>query len=173
MVLRVAFADDNFLLREGTAALLAEVDGVEVVALAADGAALLAAVAAHAPDVVVTDIRMPPTWTSEGIEVAKQIRREHPDVGVVVLSQYVEQDYAVDLLSEGVAGRGYLLKERVGQLDQLVRALRDVSEGGSALDPTVVEGLVARCTRQDGSPITRVTQRELEVLREMARGPVM
>lgn len=170
MTLRVVFADDNFLVREGTAALLAEVEDVEVVALAEDMAGLLAAVASHAPDVVLTDIRMPPTWTDEGIAVAKQIRREYPGVGVVVLSQYVEQAYVVDLLAEGVAGLGYLLKERVGQLDQLVRALRDVSEGGSALDPKIVEGLVARQTHEDQSPLRWLTERELDVLREMATG---
>ena len=170
MVLRVVLADDNFLVREGTAALLGEVPELEVVGTAEDAPGLLVAVEAHRPDVVLTDIRMPPTFTDEGIAVAKQIRREYRDVGVVVLSQFVEQDYAVTLLADGIAGLGYLLKERVGQLDELVRALHDVAAGGSALDPRVIEGLVARRTREEHSPLAHLTPRELDVLREMATG---
>src|SRR6266568_134493 len=141
--LRVVFAEDNFLVRQGTAALLDEVAEVDLVRLAEDPQALLAAVEELAPDAVLTDIRMPPTFTTEGIDAAKRIRREHPGTGVVVLSQYVEPQYAVDLFADGVGGLGYLLKERVRDVDELVRALQDVCRGGSALDAKVVEALLA------------------------------
>src|SRR4051794_38812210 len=131
--LRVVFADDNYLVREGVGALLAEIDGIEVVAAVADPRALLYAVAEHQPDAVLTDIRMPPTHTNEGIVAAKRIRSENPRIGVVVLSQFVEEEYAFELLSDGVAGMGYLLKERVTDLDELSRALHEVARGGSAL----------------------------------------
>ncbi len=168
MVLRVVFADDNYLVRQGVTSLLSEIDGIDVVAVATDLDSLVSSVAEHAPDVVLTDIRMPPTHTNEGIEAAKRIRVAHPGVGVVVLSQYVEEDYVFDLLADGVAGMGYLLKERVTDLDELVRALREVARGGSVLDPVVVEALVAR-RRADG-PLLGLTERELEVLHEMATG---
>jgi DNA-binding NarL/FixJ family response regulator len=168
MALRVVFADDNYLVREGVAALLAEADGVDLVDVVADPELLLASVAAHSPDAVLTDIRMPPTHTDEGIVAAKQIRSEHPGTGVVVLSQYVEEDYAFALLSEGVAGMGYLLKERVSDLDELVRALTAVARGGSALDPQVVEALLAR--RAGDGPLLGLTEREREVLAVMATG---
>jgi DNA-binding NarL/FixJ family response regulator len=170
MTVRVVFADDNFLVREGVAALLAEAPEVELVETVEDPQALHRAVAAHKPDAVLTDIRMPPTFTTEGIDAAKRIRAEFPGTGVVVLSQYVEPDYAVDLLADGVEGLGYLLKERVSELDELVRALSDVARGGSALDPKVVEGLLARKTQQTGSALSSLTDRELEVLREIATG---
>ena len=118
----------------------------------------------------LTDIRMPPTFTTEGIDAAKRIRVEFPETGVVVLSQYVEEDYAFELLSDGVAGLGYLLKERVSQVDDLVRALYDVSRGGSALDPRIVEGLLARKSRETSSALSGLTDRELEVLQELATG---
>ena len=169
-MIRVVFAEDNYLVREGTAALLATCDDVELVAMAADRDELLAAVEQHVPDAVLTDIRMPPTFTTEGLDAAKRIRVEYPGTGVVVLSQYVEEDYALDLLADGVAGMGYLLKERVSDLDELVRALQDVARGGSALDPKVVEGLLARKTRQSGSALSSLTDREYEVLRELATG---
>jgi DNA-binding NarL/FixJ family response regulator len=168
MALRVVFADDNYVVREGVAALLAEADGVDLVDVVADPERLLASVAAHSPDAVLTDIRMPPTHTDEGIVAARRIRSEHPDTGVVVLSQYVEEDYAFDLLSEGVAGMGYLLKERVGDLDELVRALTAVARGGSALDTLVVEALLAR--RAGDGPLLGLTDREREVLAVMATG---
>ena len=168
--MRVVFADDHYLVREGVAALLAEAADVELVDAVADPDALLAAVAVHRPDAVLTDIRMPPTFTTEGIDAAKRIRAEYPDTGVVVLSQYVEEDYAFDLLSSGVAGLGYLLKERVSQVDELVRALHEVARGGSALDPKVVEGLMARTGTEAGSPLSGLTEREHEVLRELATG---
>ena len=118
----MVFAEDNFLVREGTAALLTEATDLELVALVGDPDALLAAVDQQRPDAVLTDIRMPPSWTNEGIEAARRIRREHPDVGVVVLSQYVEDRYAAELLADGAGGIGYLLKERIAGLDQLVSA---------------------------------------------------
>jgi DNA-binding NarL/FixJ family response regulator len=170
MVLRLVFADDNFLVREGISALLTEADEIDLVETVVDPAELLRAVAEHRPDAVLTDIRMPPTFTTEGIDAAKRIRAEHPSTGVVVLSQYVEEDYAFDLLSDGVAGLGYLLKERVSQLDDLVRALYDVARGGSVLDPTVVERLLARKVKDAQSPLLRLTTREREVLQEMAAG---
>src|SRR3954469_23013179 len=122
MTVRVVFADDNYLVREGVAGLLTETAEIDLVDTVADPGALHAAVATHRPDAVLTDIRMPPTFTTEGIDAAKRIRAEHPRTGVVVLSQYVETDYAVDLLGEGVTGLGYLLKERISDIDELVRA---------------------------------------------------
>ena len=170
MPLRVALADDNFLVRQGTAALLAEVEDVEVVAVAEDTASLLRAVADEAPDAVLTDLRMPPTYSIEGLEAARQIRRRHPDTGVVVLSQYIEPEDVIELLRDGVAGLGYLLKERVARVEELVAALRTVSGGGSALDPRVVEVLVAQRTAASRSPLATLTEREREVLEEMATG---
>jgi DNA-binding NarL/FixJ family response regulator len=170
MALRVVFADDNYLVREGVAALLAEADGVDLVDVVADPERLLASVAAHSPDAVLTDIRMPPTFTTEGIDAAKLIRSQHPGIGVVVLSQYVEEDYAFELLADGVSGLGYLLKERVSQLDELVRALHEVSRGGSALDPKVVEGLMTRKATEARSPLLGLTEKEGTVLAAMATG---
>lgn len=168
MALRVVFAEDNYLVRQGVTSLLTEVEDIEVVAVATDLASLLVSVAEASPDVVLTDIRMPPTHTKEGIEAARQIRSRHPGVGVVVLSQYVEEDYVFELLADGVAGLGYLLKERVTDPDELVRALREVARGGSVLDPVVVETLIAR--RREHGPLLGLTDREREVLHEMAAG---
>jgi DNA-binding NarL/FixJ family response regulator len=168
--LRIVFADDNFLVREGVAALLAESDDIDLVQVAVDATSLLAAVDEHRPDAVLTDIRMPPTHTKEGIVAAKEIRARYPSTGVVVLSQYVEEEYAFELLSDGVAGMGYLLKERVSQLEELSRALHDVARGGSALDPKVVEGLMARKSDEAQSPLGALTERERDVLQEMAAG---
>jgi DNA-binding NarL/FixJ family response regulator len=170
MALRVVFADDNFLVREGVAALLAEFDEIELVNTVGDPSSLLKSVAEHRPDAVLTDIRMPPTHTTEGIDAAKQIRADYPDIGVVVLSQYVEEDYALELLENGVSGLGYLLKERVSDLEELVRALGEVARGGSALDPKVVEGLLARNSREARSPLLGLSGREREVLQSMATG---
>ena len=170
MTVRVVFADDNYLVREGVSGLLAETVGVDLVETVADPDALHRAVATHRPDAVLTDIRMPPTFTTEGIDAAKRIRAEFPETGVVVLSQYVEEDYAFELLSDGVGGLGYLLKERVSQVDDLVRALQDVARGGSALDPKVVEGLMARKNQETNSALSSLTERELEVLQELATG---
>jgi DNA-binding NarL/FixJ family response regulator len=170
MTVRVVFADDNYLVREGVAGLLTETADVDLLATVADPVELHAAVAAHRPDAVLTDIRMPPSFTTEGIEAAKRIRSEFPETGVVVLSQYIEEDYAFELLSDGVEGLGYLLKERVTEVDDLVSALRAVSRGGSALDPKVVERLLARKSHQQSSPLLGLTERELEVLQELATG---
>jgi DNA-binding NarL/FixJ family response regulator len=168
--IRVVFAEDNYLVREGTAALLGTVDEVELVGTATDRDGLLAAVEEHRPDVVLTDIRMPPSGTNEGIEAAKLIRATHPEIGVVVLSQFAEEDYAYDLLKDGAGGLGYLLKERVADVAELVRALTEVSRGGSVLDPKVVEALVAAKERMTHSPLGELTDREREVLAHMAQG---
>jgi DNA-binding NarL/FixJ family response regulator len=169
MALRVVFAEDNYLVRKGTAALLETADEVDVVAVVEDVDELLRRVDELRPDAVLTDIRMPPGFGNEGIEAARRIRAQHPGTGVVVLSQYVESDYVFELLQDGVEGLGYLLKERVSDVEQLVRALREVADGGSALDPKVVEGLLRR-SATERSPLAALTQRELEVLQEMATG---
>jgi len=168
--MRIVFAEDNYLVREGTAALLETVAGLELVASVGDAELLLAAVVEYAPDVVLTDIRMPPTYTDEGIRAARQIRTEHPAIGVVVLSQFVDEAYAYDLLKDGAEKLGYILKERIADLDELVRALEAVNEGGSFLDPKVVEALVARKSALADSPLAELTDREREVLSEMATG---
>ena len=170
MALRIVFAEDDYLVREGTAALLAEVGDVEIAATVGDLDALLAAVDEHRPDAVLTDIRMPPTKTTEGIDAARRIRADHTDTGVVVLSQFAEDEYAYELLKDGAEGLGYLLKERVADIEEIVRALRDVAAGGSVLDPKVVEGLVARREREARSPLAHLTEREREVLSLMAEG---
>jgi DNA-binding NarL/FixJ family response regulator len=169
-MIRVVFAEDNYLVREGTAALLATSDAVELVGTATTKDELLAAVEEYRPDAVLTDIRMPPTGTNEGIDAAKQIRGTHPEIGVVVLSQFAEEDYAYDLLKDGAGGLGYLLKERVADVTELVRALSEVSRGGSVLDPKVVEALVSAKERMAHSPLGQLTDREREVLGEMAQG---
>jgi len=168
--MRIVFAEDNYLVREGTAALLETVAGLELVASVGDAELLLTAVVEFAPDVVLTDIRMPPTYTDEGIRAARQIRTEHPAIGVVVLSQFVDEAYAYDLLKDGAEKLGYILKERIADLDELVRALEAVNEGGSFLDPKVVEALVARKSALADSPLAELTDREREVLSEMATG---
>ena len=169
-MLRVVFAEDNYLVREGTVALLSSVDDVEVVGTAEAYDELLAAVETQSPDAVLTDIRMPPTGTDEGIRAAKAIRAEHPDVGVVVLSQFADEEYAYELLKDGAEGLGYLLKERVADVDEVVRALNEVARGGSVLDPKVVEALVAAKDRMAHSALASLTDREREVLGHMAQG---
>lgn len=169
MSIRVVVAEDNFLVREGVVRLLGIQPGLEVAAAYEDYDALIAGVEADAPDVVLTDIRMPPTGTDEGVRAANLIRETHPDVGVVVLSQYVEPEYALALLESGSDGRAYLLKERVSDVDVLVHAIEAVHAGQSVIDPRVVEALVqARAKRQ--SPLDFLTPRESEVLSEMALG---
>ena len=168
MALRVVFAEDDYLVREGTAALLGEIQGIELVATAIDLDSLLAAVDEHRPDVVLTDIRMPPTFTREGIEAAARIRASHPSTGIVVLSHHLGSRYAFELLKDGASGLGYLLKERVADVDDLVQALTQVSRGGSVLDPKVVERLMSH--EAPGSPIAHLTAREREVLEHMAQG---
>ena len=169
-MIRVVFAEDNYLVREGLTALLATSDRIEVVAVASDRDGLLAAVEEHRPDAVLTDIRMPPTGTNEGIDAAKRIRALHPDIGVVVLSQFAEEDYAYDLLKDGAGGLGYLLKERVADIEELVRALTEVSRGASVLDPKIVEALVSAKERMAHSLLAGITDREREVLAHMAQG---
>jgi DNA-binding NarL/FixJ family response regulator len=168
--LRVVLADDNYLVRQGVAALLREVDSIELVDTVDTLDGLLRSVENHHPDAVLTDIRMPPSFSDEGIVAAKRIRASHSDTGVLVLSQFVEQQYALELLSDGVDGLGYLLKDRVSDLDELVRALEAVARGGSALDPRVVEGLITERAKTAKSPLTSLTAREREVLQEMATG---
>jgi DNA-binding NarL/FixJ family response regulator len=169
-MIRVVFAEDNYLVREGTSALLQNSGEVDLVGTAASLEELLTQVEELKPQAVLTDIRMPPTNTTEGIDAAKRIRSEHPEIGVVVLSQYAEEEYAYDLLKDGAAGLGYLLKERVSDLEEVVRALNEVSKGGSVLDPKVVETLVAAKERMSHSPLAKVTEREREVLEHMAQG---
>jgi len=168
--MRVVLAEDNALLRQGIAQLLEREDDVELVGTAADLPSLLRLVETTDPDVVVTDIRMPPTGTDEGIRAAAELRELRPAVGVVVLSQFAEPAYALALLSGGSAGRAYLLKERVGDVGELVRAIREVAAGRSVIDPTIVEVLVEATSRRQRSPLAHLSPRELEVLSHMATG---
>ena len=166
----VAIADDHFLVREGTRQLLEASGEVRVVASVGDGAQLLDAVARLAPDAAVVDIRMPPHHRMEGIEVARAIRAGHPRTGVVVLSQHANSLYALELFREGTQGLAYLLKDRVGDLDELLRAVRAVISGGSVIDPMVVEALLNRQTSASDRALAQLTPRELEVLAAMASG---
>ena len=170
MPIRLVLAEDHYLVREGVRRLLETHPDLEVAAVCGDLDSLLAAVEAEEPDVVVTDIRMPPDGIDEGIQAAERLRETHADVGVVVLSQYSQPSYALALFESGTARRAYLLKERVEDLDQLVAAIRAVAEGGSVIDPKVVEALVAEKTRTEHSPLRDLTPRERDVLREMAEG---
>ncbi len=165
--MRVVVADDSTLLREGLVRLLEEA-GLEVVGQAGDGEELLRKVRAHKPDVAVVDVRMPPTHTDEGLRAAREIRAELPEVSVLVLSQYVEVAYARELLAESAEGLGYLLKDRVADVEALTDAVRRVGEGGSALDPEVVSQMLGR--RRDDDPLEQLTPREREVLGLMAEG---
>jgi DNA-binding NarL/FixJ family response regulator len=169
-VIKVVLAEDNVLLRAGIARVIDRADDMELVGEADDLPSLLARVAETAPDVLVTDIRMPPSGTDEGIQAANLLRKQAPKVGVVVLSQYAEPAYALALLSEGSTGRAYLLKERVSDIDDLLDAIRTVVGGGSVIDPQVVEQLVAATARQAPTPLDRLTAREREILGEMAQG---
>jgi DNA-binding NarL/FixJ family response regulator len=170
MPIRVVLADDSFIVREGMHELLKSVDELEVVAVCNDLHSLRAAIERESPDVVLTDIRMPPTNTDEGIRIAAGLRESAPNVGVVVLSQYADAEYALALLDKGAAGRAYLLKERVSDLDQLVNAIREVARGGSVVDAKVVENLIAARSRNKRSALADVTQREREVLASVAEG---
>jgi DNA-binding NarL/FixJ family response regulator len=165
--MRVVVADDQLLLREGVARLLEDA-GMEVVAQAGDAEDLLRKVGAHKPDVAIVDVRMPPTHTDEGLRAAAEIRERFPGIGVLVLSQYVEESYALELFGDGADGLGYLLKDRVADLDRFVESVRRVGEGGSALDPEVVGRLLGRKRRED--PLAVLTPREREVLGQMAEG---
>jgi DNA-binding NarL/FixJ family response regulator len=168
--LKVVIAEDNYLVREGTRRLLEDSGGVRVIAAVGTAEELLDAVARLRPDVVITDIRMPPGHRMEGIEAAHAIRKAHPGVGVVVLSQHADEAYAFELLKFGTQGLAYLLKDRIGDVDELLRAVTEVQAGRSVIEPKVVEALVARRARLDGSPVARLTPRELEVLQQMAEG---
>jgi DNA-binding NarL/FixJ family response regulator len=170
VAIRVALADDSLLVREGLYELLHGENDIEIVASCEDLPSLLEAIDRTAPDVVLTDIRMPPTQSDEGIRAAIQLRNTHPEIGVVVLSQYDEPSYAVALLEAGSAGRGYLLKERVYDPAQLVSVIESVAEGGSFIDPKIVEVLVAANARGRRSPLSGLTSREQEVLAEIAGG---
>ena len=170
MPIRVVLAEDHYLVREGIRRLLDGQPDIEVAAACGDFDALLEAVEAEGPDVVVTDIRMPPSGMDEGIQAALRLRETKPDLGVVVLSTYSEPSYALALLEGGTAGRAYLLKERVEDVKQLAAAIRAVAEGGSVIDPKVVEALVAEKAREEESPLAELTPRERDVLREMAEG---
>jgi DNA-binding NarL/FixJ family response regulator len=170
MPIRLVLAEDHYLVREGIRRLLETRPELEVAAVCGDLDSLLAAVDAERPDVVVTDIRMPPSGSDEGIQAAERLRKTNPEIGVVVLSQYANPSYARALLEGGSAGRAYLLKERVNDLGQLEAAIRVVAEGGSVIDPQVVEALVAMNARDEESPLSQLTPRERDVLREMAEG---
>jgi DNA-binding NarL/FixJ family response regulator len=170
MPIRLVLAEDHYLVREGIRRLLEAQPDIEVAATAGDLEGLLEAVEVENPDVVVTDIRMPPTGVDEGIQAALRLRETRPDLGVVVLSTYAQPSYALALLEGGTAGRAYLLKERVEDIEQLAAAIRAVAEGGSVIDPKVVEALVAQKARDEESPLSQLTPREHDVLREMAEG---
>jgi DNA-binding NarL/FixJ family response regulator len=167
--IRVLLAEDSYVVREGVRALIETQDDLELVGTCGDLPTLMAAVDEHRPDVVITDIRMPPDQTDEGVRAAQWMRDTHPGIGVVVLSQYVEEDYAVRLFEGGSSGRAYLLKERLGDVEELVEAIREVLGGGSVVDSAVVDSLISARTRQR-SPVDDLTPREREVLSHIARG---
>jgi DNA-binding NarL/FixJ family response regulator len=168
--LRVLIAEDQYLMREGTRRLVADVEGVEVVGTASDYESVLREAKRLLPDVVLMDIKMPPTETMEGIQAAHVIKRERPETGILILSQHDDESYVWALLEGGVAGYGYLHKVRVGDVDQLVRALREVASGGSVLDPRIVRDILAHRSGKRGTPLADLTPAEREVLRLMAEG---
>jgi DNA-binding NarL/FixJ family response regulator len=169
VTIRIAVADDSLLVREGVRALLSDQPDLEVVSLAADCDELRAIVEETSPDVVITDICMPPSYSDEGVRMALELRRDRPGIGVVVLSQYDDPAHATALLQDGVARRAYLLKERVAQPGQLAEAVRAVADGGSVIDPKIVESMLAARTRTAGA-LQHLTSREREVLAQMATG---
>lgn len=170
MPIKVVLAEDSYLVREGVRRLLEHEPDIDLVAVCEDYDSLLEAIAGTEPDVLLTDIRMPPTGTDEGVRAAERLRRLRPDAGVVLLSQYADPAYALAFLEGGTEGRAYLLKERVSDLDQLLAAIREVAGGGSVIDPKVVETLVAARSRNAQSPLARLTPREHEVLALLAEG---
>jgi DNA-binding NarL/FixJ family response regulator len=170
IAIRIVLAEDDYLVREGVRRLLETRRDLEVVATCDDLDSLLAAAETERPDVVLTDIRMPPGGGDEGIRAAKRLRETRPETGVVVLSQFSNPEYALALLEEGSERRAYLLKERVNDLEQLVGAIHQVAAGGSAIDPKVVDSLVGARSPQEDSPLNELTPREHEVLAEMAKG---
>lgn len=163
-------AEDDYLVREGARAVLEATDGLEVLGTAGDAEELLVLLGRQPVDVVVLDIRMPPTFTTEGIELARTVRRDHPGTGVVMLSQHADPEYALELLEDGSAGVAYLLKERLGDVDRLAQAIAEVRSGGSMLDPKIVAALLEAQRRRTASKLAGLTPRELEVLRRMASG---
>ncbi|MFE6402502.1 response regulator [Streptomyces alboflavus] len=168
--LRVVIAEDHYLVREGTRRLLEDTGEADVLAAVGTAAELLDAVARLRPDVVVADIRMPPSHHTEGITAAHAIREAHPGIGVVVLSQHANENYAFELFRRGTDGLAYLLKERIGEVDELLRALHEVAAGRSVVDPRIVEVLMGSHARGADAPLSRLTRRELDVLRHMAEG---
>jgi len=168
--IRVVIADDAHVIREGLAATLSAAPDIELVGICSDGNELRAAIAAQHPDVVITDVRMPPGGDGEGIRIASSLRKSDPEVGVVVLTQYVESAYAVALMRDGSSGRGYLLKDRVRNRQELLSDIRTVAAQGSVLDPCVIEALIEGRAREADSPLARLTPREREVLAELAEG---
>jgi DNA-binding NarL/FixJ family response regulator len=170
MPIRVVLADDSLIVREGVRELLQSVEELDLVATCSDLDSLRVAIDREHPDVVLTDIRMPPTNKDEGIRVAEELRSSAPSIGVVVLSQYADAEYALALLDKGAAGRAYLLKERVSDLGQLVNAIREVARGGSVVDTRVIENLIAERSRNKRSALADLTQREREVLASVAEG---
>jgi DNA-binding NarL/FixJ family response regulator len=170
MALRVVVADDSYLIREAIVGVLAGAHDVAVVGVCADADSLRDTIETERPDVVLTDIRMPPDGDAEGVRVASALRDAHPEIGVVVLSQYLEARYAVELLARGSDGRAYLLKDRIRDRDELVAAIRTAADGGSVIDPKVVEVLVEARARSEASPLAGLTQREREILAEIAQG---
>jgi len=170
VAIRVVLAEDNYLLREGTAALLAVVPEVELLASADDLDSLLAAVGQFRPDVVITDIRMPPGYAIEGLNAAHKIRADYPGTGIILLTQFAEPEYAYQLLRGGATGVGYLLKDHIADIEELTRALGQVAAGGTALDPQLVEALVIRRERQGDTPVGALSPRERQVLEQMAQG---
>jgi DNA-binding NarL/FixJ family response regulator len=168
--IKVVLAEDSYLVREGMRRMLENEPDIELLAVCEDYDSLLSAIASTQPDVVLTDIRMPPTGTDEGIRAAERLRQVRPAAGVVLLSQYADPAYALTFLERGTEGRAYLLKERVADLDQLLGAIRQVAQGGSVIDPKVVEALVAARSRAAQSPLARLTPREREVLALLAEG---
>jgi DNA-binding NarL/FixJ family response regulator len=170
VAIRVIVAEDSLIVREGIQQLLESSPSVEVAATCGDLTSLLDAIERELPDVVLTDIRMPPTKTDEGIEVAARLRERHPEIGVIVLSQYSDPSYVLELLEAGTDRRGYLLKERVHDRSQLVSAIDTVARGGALIDPKIVEVLVAAKARAERSPLLELTEREREVLAEIAQG---
>jgi DNA-binding NarL/FixJ family response regulator len=170
VALRIALAEDNYLVREGLEQLLGGDEGIELLASCADMPSLLAAVEADPPDVVLTDIRMPPDGDDAGIQIASRLRETHPEIGVVVLSQYSEPGFVLRLLDSGSEGRAYLLKERIADRAELTRAIEAVADGGSVIDPKIVEVLVQARSRAESSPLAEMTPRELDVLAGVAEG---
>ena len=170
MTIRVVVGEDSAVVREGIRRMLERSEDIEVAATAGDAATLRAAIAEHRPDVVITDIRMPPTLTDEGIRIAVELRESAPAVGVVVLSQHVEPTYALALLDGGSSGRAYLLKERMRDSTELTRAIREVAGGGSVVDPLVVDELVQARSARESSPLRDLTETELAILARIAQG---